>query len=69
MSCMLRINLPFKNAENRWISWLDLYLGITSFSAHMQIKIRLKPELSVEFLMGEKHSSHGNKKKTFVLKR
>lgn len=63
MSCMLRINLPLKNAENRWISWLELYLGITSFSAHMQIKIQLKAELSVKFHMGKKHLSHENLKK------
>lgn len=66
MSCVLRINLPFKNAENRWISWLGLYLGITSFSAHMQIKRQLKVELSVQFHMAGKHLSHENRIKNTV---
>lgn len=58
MSCMLRINLSFENAKNRWISWLGLYLEMTSLAAHVQIKIKLKVELSVKFLMNRKHLSH-----------
>jgi len=66
---MLRINLPFKNAENRWISWLGLYLGITSFSAHIQIKIQLKVELFVKFQMWRKHFSHKNEIKKIIFVR
>lgn len=60
MSCVLRIHLLSENAKNRWISWLSLYLEMTSLAAHVQIKIKLKVELSVKFLMNRKHLSHRN---------
>lgn len=58
MSCVLRIHLSSENAKNRWISWLSLYLEMTSLAAHVQIKIKV--ELSVKFLMNRKHLSHKN---------
>ena len=60
MSCVLRIHLSSENAKNRWISWLSLYLEMTSLAAHVQIKIKLKVELAVKFLMNRKHLSHKN---------